>query len=88
MFLHIGGDTVLFSRDILAVFDHEAVKRSRTTRDFIHEFRKRNQLIGWTKDTVSYIFVCGDSHEEKMYCSPISCTTLAKRMGFIENIGI
>ena len=86
MFLHIGGDTVLFSRDILAIFDHEAVKRSRTTRDFIQEFRKEDKLIGWNKDTVSYVFICDEADQQLMYCSPISCTTLARRMGYIESI--
>lgn len=79
MYLHIGGDFLLRSEDIIGIFDIENTSISKITREFLKESEKKKKVITTSYDLPrSYIL----DKEERLYISPISPATLLKR---IEN---
>lgn len=79
MYLHIGGDFLLRSEDIIGIFDIENTSISKITKEFLKESELRKKVITTSYDLPrSYIL----DKEEKVYISPISPATLVKR---IEN---
>lgn len=91
MILHIGGDRILFMRDVIAIIDKNSLQCSRVMLDRIEKLRKQKKLIGWKKSTVSYIFTSTMSQgkrEEKVYCSGISSSTLLQRAHFLSEISL
>lgn len=79
MYLHIGGDFLLRSEDIIGIFDIENTSISKITREFLKESQKKKKVITTSYDLPrSYIL----DKEERLYISPISPATLLKR---IEN---
>lgn len=79
MYLHIGGDFLLRSEDIIGIFDIENTSISKITRDFLKESEKNKKVITTSFDLPrSYIL----DKESRLYVSPISPATLLKR---IEN---
>ena len=79
MYLHIGGKTSVLVKDVLAIFDKASLRSSRSVRFFIRRMRQEKKILGDDDEAVSYVFVCDESGKEKLYCSPISSLTLAKR---------
>lgn len=79
MYLHIGGDFLLRSDDIIGIFDIENTSISKITREFLKESEKNKKVITTSFDLPrSYIL----DKESRLYVSPISPATLLKR---IEN---
>lgn len=73
MFVHIGGDTVVRSRDVIFILDHQTVKASKSIQAFLEE--KPKQLVEKEQtETKSYVITA-----HTIYCSPVSSMTLARR---------
>ena len=75
MYVHLGGDKILRSKDIIAIFDVSIEKSSKISGLFMDQAYKRKQVekIG-EEETKSIILT-----EDKIYFSPISSSTLKKR---------
>ena len=81
MFIHLGGDIVIRSSDVVAIIDTN-MESSKWTRQFLDKKEKNNQLIRITKEeTKSYVIT-----KDKIYCSPISSLTLKRRANFVSSI--
>jgi hypothetical protein len=81
MFIHLGGDIVIRSSDVIAIIDNN-MESSKWTRQFLDKKEKNNQLIRITKEeTKSYVIT-----KDKIYCSPISSLTLKRRANFVSSI--
>ncbi|MBU8905753.1 extracellular matrix regulator RemB [Desertibacillus haloalkaliphilus] len=80
MFIHLGGDTVIRSKDVVAILDSEMENTSSDTTDFLDAFRKSNQIIEISEDLTKSIVVT----EEHVYFSPISSVTLKRRAQVIS----
>lgn len=77
MYLHIGGDFLVRSEDIIGIFDIENTSISKITRDFLAFSEKSKKVITTSYDLPrSYIL----EKSGKLYISPISPSTLVKRM--------
>lgn len=97
MVLHIGGDTMIASQDIIAIIDVETTNASKEMRQRFdrvrREFEKKN-----TESCKSYVVTARcDSRgvnlkngmpgkECAILCSTISSTTLFKRCSFVERM--
>ncbi|MFM1653476.1 extracellular matrix regulator RemB [Brevibacillus sp. B_LB10_24] len=82
MFIHIGGDTVVFSKDVISILDHQSVKTSKITRKFIEDERKVKHFVDHSTDeTKSYVIT-----KDAIYCSPISSLTLKRRAQFVDSL--
>ena len=81
MFIHIGGDVVVRSAEVITIIDHNMTV-SKWMRKFLENKEERHQLISVSKeDTKSFVVT-----KDKIYCSPISSLTLKRRANFISSL--
>lgn len=73
MYLHVGEDVLVRTRDIIAILDIDSVSSSPFMEEFIA--RQDQQIVQLTKGTVKSIVVTGNH----IYYSPLASGTLKKR---------
>lgn len=85
MFLHLGQDTVIIEEDIVGIFDLDTTTVSKPTRDYLKTMQKGGNVINVSYDLPKSFVITAkkNSDEKKMYISPISTSTLLKRL---ENV--
>ena len=80
MFLHLGNDFMVNTKDIVGIFDIENTSVSKITKDFLNKSAKRKQVVPCTYEMPKSFVVCLDKDfTEKVYISQIACSTLLKR---------
>lgn len=85
MYLHLGQESIIRTRDILGVFDLDTATVSKHTRAFLATAEKRGQVVNITTELPkSFIVATGAS--QTVYISQISASTLKKRSGYIDDI--
>ncbi|MGN1134241.1 MAG: extracellular matrix regulator RemB [Oscillospiraceae bacterium] len=85
MFLHLGNDYVVNTKDIIGIFDIENTSTSQITKDYLSTSSKIKQIISCTYEMPKSFVVCVDENlTEKIYISQISSKILLKR--FNKNI--
>jgi hypothetical protein len=72
----LGGDTSVYLREVVGIFDLDSTKESSATKEFL-EIAKDEGLICvvGTEDKIKSFIIT----KEKVYYSPISSITLQKR---------
>ncbi len=79
MYVHLGGDTVILQRDIVAIFDLELTSISKITREFLHVAEEEGFVVNVSDDLPKSYVLAENDNESKVYISPISAATLLKR---------
>lgn len=82
MFIHLGGDTVIRSKDVIVILDRQAKETSETTEKFLNNCEQSEQAEEISKGMTKSIVITTD----KVYLSPISSTTLKRRALFVSDI--
>ncbi|WNF37139.1 DUF370 domain-containing protein [Bacillaceae bacterium IKA-2] len=82
MFIHLGGDTVIRSKDIIAILDKQVKETSEITESFLNFQMEKNQEEEKKMDTTKAIVITKD----QIYFSPISSGTLKRRADFVKDI--
>ncbi len=86
MVLHLGGDVVVPTKDIIAIFDLKTTKDSDINKEFL-EIADDEGFIQNISDDEPKSFVLVESDGKTvMYMSPISSSTLLKRSMLREDI--
>lgn len=82
MFLHLGGNTVVSKREIIAILDIRTEK-SPVTGEFMEIARDEGFIknIALKEKAKSFVIT-----SDQIYISPISCTTLKKRSSSLSDI--
>lgn len=75
MFIHLGGDIVIRSRDVVAILDQNSHDSSTITREFLSA-QEEDGVIPISEEQVKSVVVTMDN---KVYLSPISSLTLKRR---------
>ncbi|WP_017725791.1 extracellular matrix regulator RemB [Halalkalibacterium ligniniphilum] len=86
MFIHLGGDTVIRSKDVIAILNSDMKDSSGITKHFLEQHEKGRQIINISSDLMKSIVVT----QTKIYYSPISSVTLKRRaqaVSELENFG-
>ena len=90
MYLHLGGDTVVSTGDVLGIFDLDNASWSKHTREFLRRVQQEGRVINVTDDLPRSMVLCRVGGEERVYISLLSSTTLMKRaeggLGGIEEL--
>ena len=96
MFLHLGGDVVIYTNDIIAILDIESTLKSKHTKDFLRTCEDEGFIIKVTDEQPRSFIITerieSQSYKGKpirkiiVYYSPISATTLQKRANFTSTI--
>ena len=82
VFIHLGGDTVIRSKDVIAILDRQVKETSETTGEFLSFYEQANKVEEIAKDMTKSIVITS----EKVYFSPISSSTLKRRALFVSDI--
>lgn len=81
MLLHLGKDSVIPLKDIIAIIDKQSSFKSEDTRQFFEQAENQG-IVSNTSDKIkTYILT-----EKTIYTSTISSMTLRQRAGFMEDM--
>lgn len=86
MFLHIGGDVVIPTKNIIAIMDIETTTISKASKEFLSIAEEEGFIISISEDLPKTFIITESDKKSKIYLSPISSVTLQKRSGFINEI--
>lgn len=81
MYLHLGGDKVIKTRDIIGIFDMDTSTVQKNTRDYLERSEKSGEVITISYDLPKSFVVVNKkkSKEKTVYITQISSSTLNKR---------
>jgi len=86
MFLHLGGDIVIPSKNIIAIFDIDSTTISKDTKEFLSVAEEEGFIETISNEIPKSFIVTETDKKSKIYLSPISSVTLQKRTSYIEDI--
>ncbi len=86
MYVHLGGDTVVLQKDIIAIFDLELTSISKITREFLHVAEEEGFVVNVSEDLPKSYVLTESDNESRVYISPISAATLFKRANNIFDV--
>lgn len=78
MYINIGGDFVVRDKDIVGIMDIENTSTSKITKEFLRKIGK--SVIYISSDLPRSFIVTGKKDNMKVYISPVSSSTLFKRV--------
>ncbi|WP_422446234.1 extracellular matrix regulator RemB [Thermoanaerobacterium sp. DL9XJH110] len=81
MFIHIGNDEVVLTKDVIMILDRYSVM-SKDTSDFLQVAREEGFIVNDDSADKKSIIIS----DKKVYFSPISSLTLLKRSNFVKNL--
>ena len=75
MYIYLGGDTAISTRDIIGVFDMDTSTVNKATRDYLTKAEKEKRVIYVNYELPKSFIVCRD----KIYVCPLNTVTILKR---------
>ena len=87
MYLHIGGDHIVRTKDIIGIFNLERTSVSEDTKNFLRSAAAQGHEVSCTEDMPRSFIVTFDRSDldEKVHISRISSASLEKRLTIIRN---
>ncbi|MGM9571187.1 MAG: extracellular matrix regulator RemB [bacterium] len=85
MFIHIGGNTIVRTKDIISINDFVSTK-SAATKEFLEIAREEGFVEDISNGSGKSFIIVIHNNQQKVYISPISSSTLGKRAGFIDSL--
>ncbi len=80
-YLHLGGDVVVLTRDIVGIFDMEKTTESAVSRRFLADAEKGGRVYTVSYELPkAYVVVSEKDGTETVYITQISAATLRQRM--------
>lgn len=81
--IKIGGDIIIFKKDIVGIFDFDEFTSSDENREFFRDLRRRRRVINADKEKIpqSVILCVDENGKEQYYLSPINVASLRKNNG-------
>ena len=75
MYIYLGGDTAISTRDIIGVYDMDTSTVNKATRDYLTKAEKEKRVIYVNYELPKSFIVCRD----KIYVCPLNTATILKR---------
>ena len=82
MFLHLGNNILVNSKDIIGIFDLDNVTVTKTSREYLNKAEKQGEIEYVTYELPKSFILTTKQNKNKIYISQLSVSTLNKR---IEN---
>ncbi|SDZ95332.1 protein of unknown function [Thalassobacillus cyri] len=82
MFIHIGDDQVIRSKDVVAIIDHTLISSSSIIEEMIYNQRKEKNVVETQTQEAKAIVITDD----QIYFSPLSVMTLKKRANMMATL--
>ena len=80
MYVHLGEDTAIDIRDIVAIIDLDNTTTSKSTRNFLTAQQKQGSIINVTDELPKSAVICDVKGDKKVYISQLASITLNKRI--------
>ena len=82
VFIHLGGDVMVQSKEVIAIFDLKMKYSSDSTKEFLDVADEEGFVVVIDQNESKSFVVT----TRKVYYSPISSLTLKKRAGFVSEL--
>lgn len=80
MFLHLGNDVLINTKNLIGIFDIEKSSISKFTKEFLGNAEKTKRIVNVSYEMPKSFIVCLDEDfNETVFISQISAATLKKR---------
>lgn len=80
MFLHLGNDVVINTKNLIGIFDIDKSSISKFTKEYLNNAEKMRRIVNVSFELPKSFIVCLDENfNETVYISQISPSTLKKR---------
>ncbi|MGN1081653.1 MAG: extracellular matrix regulator RemB [Acutalibacteraceae bacterium] len=87
MYLHLGQNTVILTKDIVGIFDLDNTTLMKASREYLAKAEKSGEAVTVSFELPKSFVVCvNQKGERKVYISQLSSQTLIKRARFIKKI--
>jgi extracellular matrix regulatory protein B len=80
MYIHLGGEKIIRTSQLVAIFDVSIEQSSKLSRQFVAQAQKKHGVETIGEEDPKSIVVT----EERVYYSPISTSTLKKRAHYLD----
>ena len=81
MYLYLGQDKVVRVREIIGIFDLDNTTVSKTTREMLHKAEQNGDAVTIAGDLPKSYVVCSQQKgAQKIYISPVTPSTLQRRI--------
>jgi hypothetical protein len=80
VYIHLGGEKIIRTSQLVAIFDISIEQSSKLSRQFVVHAQKNKEVETIGEEDPKSIVVT----EHKVYYSPISTSTLKKRAHYLE----
>ena len=78
-YLDIGSDTIIFSDDIIGIFDLDKTTVFKSNRNYLSNMEKRGKIISVTDKIPKSFLLCGSKKDSVVYLSNLMPSTIYKR---------
>ena len=86
MFIHLGNDVVVNSKNIVGIFDIENTTTGKNTSKILEKATKEKRVVTVSYEMPKSFVVCMEKGREVIYISQISVATLRKRACNINKV--
>lgn len=86
MFIHLGNDVVVNSKNIVGIFDIENTTTGKNTSKILEKATKEKRVVTVSYEMPKSFVVCMENGREVIYISQISVATLRKRACNISKV--
>ena len=80
MFLHLGQERVVNTKNIIGIFDMDTSTVSKFSRDFLNKAQKNGKVVNVSYELPKSYVICNENGEIIVYISQLSSTTLEHRL--------
>ena len=86
MFIHLGNDVVVNSKNIVGIFDIENTTTGKNTSKILEKATKEKRVVTVSYEMPKSFVVCMENGREVIYISQSSVATLRKRACNISKV--
>lgn len=80
MYLHLGKNVLVKTREIIGFFDLDTSTTGKITKDYVYNAEKEKEIINVSTNLPKSFIVCDDAlKKKKVFISPLATSTLLRR---------
>lgn len=80
MYLHLGQDTIVNTKNIVGIFDMDTSTVGKPTREFLNKAQKSGNVINVSFELPKSYVILNENGKLTVYISQLSSMTLEKRL--------
>ena len=86
MYIHLGNNSVINTKEIIGIFDLDNATVSKRTRNYLKKAEQKGEVISTCADLPKSFVICvSNEGKRKIYLSQLSTVTLDKRKNYFKS---